>query len=183
MGAAAGSIGRRSSPAPAIRGRCERPTSRSPAIQDQAPAVRRALPRMDGRKRRYLPQGADPIGRRPDDGSRSCSFRPLPKSRFRDAMHRSLCRGVPLGPLTLHHSSVLPRFRSRTHSALGVRTPTHGGRYRPSTMTSQPCGRGGAVACPGRKPKGRRGRPSTASQLPGHLPRWWSLHSRRWNQD
>ncbi|MCB8820442.1 hypothetical protein [Microvirga rosea] len=43
-------------------------------------------------------------------------------------------------------------------------------------MPSQPYGRGGAVACPGRKPKGQRGRLRTASQLPDHQRRWWSLH-------
>src|SRR5690349_20298494 len=35
-------------------------------------------------------------------------------------------------------------------------------------MPSQPYGRGGAVACPARKPKGHRGRPWTTSDLPGH---------------
>jgi hypothetical protein len=60
----------------------------------------------------------------------------------------------------------------------GRENPSQGGRYRPSTMPSQSYGRGGDGACPGRKPKGHRGRPCAASQLPDHQHRWWSSHSK-----
>ena len=38
----------------------------------------------------------------------------------------------------------------------------------PSKGTSHPCGRGGARVCPGRKPKGVRGFPCEAFELPDH---------------
>ncbi|WP_244470447.1 hypothetical protein [Microvirga vignae] len=41
---------------------------------------------------------------------------------------------------------------------------------------SQPYGRGGGDACPGRKPKGHRGRLWAAYELPDHQQCWWSLH-------
>ena len=66
------------------------------------------------------------------------------RSRFREAAKRWLSTGR----WRSHSVSV-----SRLHAAWGVETPTFGGPSAAVTSTPRPCGRGGASACPGCKPK------------------------------